>query len=154
MAEQSGFTVTLPDDGFEKDLKTIESMAMVPSMWCDPDFLAEAMEVLPDCPHFREDGSLAYSAGRPDSVYLLTKAGLHNSAAKELERISQKWGTRFVPEISELKPVEDPETGETISPEEQHAAAVAEVVDSVDIKQTINEMKTDTSGQAVLAHYL
>ena len=155
VAEQSGFSVTLPDDDFKKDLKTIEGMASVPSMWCDPEYLAEAMEVLPDRPYFRDDGSVSHSAGRPNSVYLLTRAGLHNSVAKELERISQKWGTRFVPEISELKPIEDPETGEIVSPEEQHAQAVAALVDGIDVESPFKGLEGGTdNSRAILEHYI
>lgn len=154
VAANSGFSVTIPE-GFEKDLAMIATLGRVPSMYCPADYLAEGKEVLPDIPHFADDGTVAYSADRPDNIYLLIRAGGLNSARKELTNISEKWGTAFVPSISELKPIEDGETGEVIStPEQQHTQAVEAAAETVDIKTTIQGLKADPNCQPILDLYI
>lgn len=154
VAANSGFTVTIPE-GFEEDLATISKLGRVPSMWCPSDYLSEGMEVLPDIPHFADDGSVAYSADRPDSIYLLIQSGAFNAARRELTNISEKWSRAFVPTISELKPVRDPETQEVIStPEQQHAQAVEAAAETVDIKTAVKQLKADPNCQAILDLYI
>ena len=154
VAADSGFTVTIPE-GFEEDLATIAKLGRVPSMWCPAEYLSEGMEVLPDIPHFADDGSVAYSANRPDSIYLLIQSGAFNAARRELTNISEKWSRAFVPTISELKPVRDPETQEVIStPEQQHTQAVEAAAETVDIKTTIQGLKADPNCQHILDLYI
>lgn len=154
VAANSGFTVTIPE-GFEEDLATIAKLGRVPSMWCPAEHLSEGMEVLPDIPHFADDGSVAYSADRPDSIYLLIQSGAFNAARRELTNISEKWSRAFVPTISELKPVRDPETQEVISPpEQQHAQAVEAAAETVNIRDTIKGLKADPNCQAILDLYI
>lgn len=154
VAADSGFTVTIPE-GFEEDSATIAKLGRVPSMWCPSDYLSEGMEVLPDIPHFGDNGTVLYSANRPDSIYLLIQAGAFNSAHRELANISEKWGTAFVPSISEMKPVKDTETGEVIStPEQEHSKAVEAAAETVDIKTAIQGLKADPNCQSILDHYI
>lgn len=154
VAADSGFTVTIPE-GFEEDLATIAKLGRVPSMWCPAEYLSEGMEVLPDIPHFADDGSVAYSANRPDSIYLLIQSGAFNAARRELTNISEKWSRAFVPTISELKPVRDPETQEVIStPEQQHTQAVEAAAETVDIKTAVKQLKADPNCQAILDLYI
>lgn len=154
VAANSGFTVTIPE-GFEEDLATIAKLGRVPSMWCPAEYLSEGMEVLPDIPHFADDGSVAYTSNRPDSIYLLIQSGAFNAARRELANISEKWGTAFVPSISELKPVRDPETQEIIStPEQQHAQAVEAAAEMTDIRATVQGLKADPNCQAILDLYI
>ena len=154
VAANSGFTVTIPE-GFEEDLATIAKLGRIPSMWCPADYLSEGMEVLPDIPHFADDGSVAYSANRPDSIYLLIQSGAFNAARRELANISEKWGTAFVPSISELKPVKDAASGEIIStPEQQHTQAVEAAAEAVDIATTIRGLKADPNCQHILDLYI
>lgn len=154
VATDSGFTVTIPE-GFENDLAKIATLGYVPSMYCPADYLAEGKEVLPDIPHFADDGTVMYSADRPDNIYLLIRAGGFNSARKELAEISKKWNTAFVPTISELKTVKDAATGEVIStPEQQHTQAVEAAAETVDIKTTIQGLKADPNCQPILDLYI
>lgn len=153
VAADSGFTVTIPE-GFEEDLATIAKLGRVPSMWCPAEYLSEGMEVLPDIPHFADDGSVAYSANRPDSIYLLIQSGAFNAARRELANISEKWGTAFIPTISELKPVRNPDTGEVTTPEQQHTQAVEAAAETVDIKTTIQGLKADPNCQPILDLYI
>ena len=146
VAADSGFTVTIPE-GFEEDLATIAKLGRVPSMWCPAEYL-------PDIPHFADDGSVAYSANRPDSIYLLIQSGAFNAARRELANISEKWGTAFVPTISELKPVRNPDTGEVTTPEQQHTQAVEAAAETVDIKTTIQGLKADPNCQPILDLYI
>lgn len=154
VAADSGFTVTIPE-GFEDDLNKIAALGRVPSMYCPTDYLAEGKEVLPDIPHFADDGTVAYSADRPDNIFLLIRAGGFNSARKELSEISEKWSTAFVPTISELKPVKNPATREVIfTPEQQHAQAVEAAAEAVDIKDTVKGLKADPDCQSILDLYI
>lgn len=154
VATDSGFTVTIPE-GFENDLAKIATLGYVPSMYCPADYLAEGKEVLPDIPHFADDGTVMYSADRPDNLYLLIRAGGFNSARKELAEISKKWNTAFVPTISELKTVKDAATGEVIStPEQQHTQAVEAAAETVDIKTPFKEPKADSDYQSILNLYI
>lgn len=153
VATDSGFTVTIPE-GFEEDLATIAKLGRVPSMLCPAEYLSEGMEVLPDIPHFADDGSVAYSANRPDSIYLLIQSGAFNAARRELANISEKWGTAFIPTISELKPVRNPDTGEVTTPEQQHTQAVEAAAETVDIKTTIQGLKADPNCQPILDLYI
>ena len=154
VAANSGFTVTIPE-GFGNDLAKIATLGYVPSMYCPADYLAEGKEVLPDIPHFADDGTVAYSADRPDNIYLLIRAGGLNSARRELANISEKWGTAFVPTISELKPIKDSVTGEVIStPEQQHTQAVEAAAETVDMRDTIKGLKADPNCQSILDLYI
>lgn len=154
VAADSGFTVTIPE-GFEDDLNKIAALGRVPSMYCPTDYLAEGKEVLPDIPHFADDGTVAYSADRPDNIFLLIRAGGFNSARKELSEISEKWSTAFVPTISELKSVKNPATREVIfTPEQQHAQAVEAAAEAVDIKDTVKGLKADPDCQSILDLYI
>lgn len=166
VAANSGFIVSIPE-GFEEDLETIAKLGRVPSMWCPAEYLSEGMEVLPDIPHFADDGSVAYTSNRPDSIYLLIQSGAFNAARRELTNISEKWSTAFVPKISELKPVKDAATGEIISTLEQHTRAVEAAAQMADIKSAekkidvetvgqsvVNELRADTNIQSVLEHYI
>lgn len=154
VAADSGFTVTIPE-GFEEDLATIARLGHVPSMYCPHEYLSEGLEVLPDRPFFREDGTVAHSTGRPDSIYLLMKAGAFNAAHSELTNISEKWGTAFVPSISDLKPVKDPETGKVVStPEQQHTQAVEAAAEMTDIRATVQGLKADPNCQSILDLYI
>ena len=153
VAVDSGFTVTIPE-GFEEDLATIARLGHVPSMYCPHEYLSEGLEVLPDRPFFREDGTVAHSTGRPDSIYLLMKAGAFNAACSELANIYEKWGTAFVPTISELKPVRDPDTGEVTTPEQQHTQAVEAAAEMTDIRTVVQGLKADPDCQAILDQYV
>ena len=154
VAANSGFTVSIPE-GFEEDLATIAKLGRVPSMYCPHEYLSEGLQVLPDRPFFRDDGTVAHSTGRPDSIYLLIQSGAFNAARRELTNISEKWSRAFVPTISELKPVRDPETQEVIStPEQQHALAVEAAAETVNIRDTIKGLKADPNCQAILDLYI
>ena len=152
VAENSGFSVTLPGD-FEKDLEMLESLGRVPTMYCPSEYLTEAKDVLPDVPVFRKDGTVANTVGRPDTVYLLIQSGKFNSAAEKLAVMAEKWESAGVPEISELEAIEDPATGEIISPEEQHSRMLEDAAEVVDIKTVVSEMRSDNSGQSILDIY-
>ena len=152
-AENSGFSVSIPE-GFEKELEAVERMGRTPSMYCPSDYVAEAQDVLSDVPVFREeDGSVANTMGRPGTVYLILREAGSKSDMEKLESMAAKWSTSFVPEISELKPAQDPATGEVISPEEQHSRMLEDAADAVDIKTVVSEMRSDKSGQSILDIY-
>lgn len=154
VAANSGFAVSVPD-GFEKDLESIAKLAQIPSMWCDSAYLSEAMEVLPNMPHFADDGTVIYTADRPDSVSLLIRSAGSKAVLRDLVDMADRWGTAFIPAISELKPVKDLDTGEVVStPEQLHSEAVAAAADMVDIRAVVKTLQADPDCQAVLDHYI
>lgn len=124
VAEKSGYRLTVPTvEEYQKDIVGIENVARVPVMWTDNNYIHEAVDVFTDRPVFRDDGSVAYSAGRPDSVSLLTSSAGLNMVYKSLQETGERWAKSFVPSICEYQPVKNTD-GDTITPEMQRAAAV------------------------------
>jgi len=134
VAKKSGFDVSAPQaEDFTNDLRQIEQAALVPMMWAPAGYLHEALEVLPDMPIFRWDGSIAGTRGRPTSTDLLLSCHRLDDVYKGLKDAGERWGSAFVPAISELKDIKNEETEETITPEQQRAEAVKDATGRVDV---------------------
>ena len=109
----------------------------MPVMYAPHDYLHEALEVLPDRPVFRADGSY-YTTGRPDSVYLIMRKQEFESAMNTVSEAGTRWGVDFVPEITAFEPVKTDDGGE-ITPEQQRAEAVKDAVQRVGVSDTTAE---------------
>lgn len=154
VAENSGFSVSIPD-GFEKELEAVERMGRTPSMYCSSDYVAEAQDVLSDVPVFREDGSVGNTMGRPGTVYLILREAGSKSDMEKLESMAAKWSTSFVPEISELKPIQDPATGEIISPEEHHSRMLEDAADVIEVESPFKGLEGGKdNSRSILEHYV
>ena len=154
VAENSGFSVSIPE-GFEKELEAGDRLGRVPSRYCPSDYVAEAQDVLSDVPVFREDGSVGNTMGRPSTVYLILREAGSKSDMEKLESMAAKWSTSFVPEISEFKPIEDPATGATISPAEQHAQAVEDAADVIEVESPFKGLEGGKdNSRSILEHYV
>ena len=109
-------------------------------MYAPHDYLHEALEVLPDRPVFRADGSY-YTTGRPDSIFLTLRAQEFENYMKAMSEAATRWSTAFVPEITAFEPVKT-DDGEEITPEQQRAEAVKDAAQRVGVSDTTAEQLT------------
>lgn len=143
IAEKSGINVSFPTvKEYSGIIDRLEKMAQPPLMFCPPDFLHEGIEVFPDRPLRRADGSIYGNAGRPDSVYLLMQQQSMEATMKAVVEAGDTWSAAVVPEISEYEVIEG-EDGEKISREAQRAA------DKLGAAQQV--AAEDTTGQQIAA---
>lgn len=138
VAKRSGYRLTVPSaDDYQGDIDRIERAVRVPLMYAPYDYQHEALEVLPDRPVFRADGSY-YTTGRPDSVYLIMRKQEFESAMNAVTEAGTRWSVDFVPEITAFEPVKTDDGGE-ITPEQQRAEAVKDAVQRVGVSDTTAE---------------
>lgn len=124
VANDNGYTLTVPDiAAFLDDVKALERAVRVPVMYSG-DYAHEAVEVLDDRPVFRDDGSVAYTTGRPNFVYLTMRKQELDGLTNSLGEVADRWGGSFVPQLSELEAVEL-DDGEIVTPEQQREAAIS-----------------------------
>ena len=141
VAKRSGYRLTVPSaDNYQGDIDRIERAVRVPVMYAPHDYLHEALEVLPDRPVFRADGSY-YTTGRPDSVYLIMRKQEFESAMNAVTEAGTRWSMDFVPEITAFEPVKTDDGGE-ITPEQQRAEAVKDAAQRVSVDDTTAEQLT------------
>ena len=122
VAQKSGISVRFPSVAeYGKVIDRLERMAQPPLMFCPPDFLHEGIEVFPDRPLRRADGSIYGNAGRPDSVYLLMQQQSMEATMKAADEAGETWSKAVVPEISEYQTNKD-DDGNEVTPAQQRAA--------------------------------
>lgn len=138
IAEKSGINVSFPTvKEYSGIIDRLEKMAQPPLMFCPPDFLHEGIEVFPDRPLRRADGSIYGNAGRPDSVYLLMQQQSMEATMKAADEAGETWSKAVVPEISEYEIIKT-EDGEEVSRETQRAT------DKLTAAQQVNAEDTTT----------
>lgn len=138
IAEKSGIKVSFPTTAeYSGIIDRLERMAQPPLMFCPPDFLHEGIEVFPDRPLRRADGSIYGNAGRPDSVYLLMQQQSMEATMKAADEAGETWSKAVVPEISEYDVIKT-EDGEEVSRETQRAT------DKLTAAQQVNAEDTTT----------
>ena len=138
VAQRNGYRLTVPSaDDYQGDIDRIERAVRVPVMYAPHDYLHEALDVLPDRPVFRADGSY-YTTGRPDSVYLVLRKQEFESAMNAVTEAGTRWSVDFVPEITAFEPVKTDDGGE-ITPEQQRAEAVRHAAQRVGVSDTTAE---------------
>lgn len=138
IAEKSGIKVSFPTTAeYSGIIDHLERMAQPPLMFCPPDFLHEGIEVFPDRPLRRADGSIYGNAGRPDSVYLLMQQQSMEATMKAADEAGETWSKAVVPEISEYDVIKT-EDGEEVSRETQRAT------DKLTAAQQVNAEDTTT----------
>ncbi len=129
-------------DKYQKDVDRIEKAVRVPIMYAPQEFLHEALEVLPDLPIFREDGTVAYTAGRPDSVYLITRAQQFEIDTNAISEAAARWAVDFVPELTAFETTTAPD-GKEVTPEQQRDEAIKNAAERVDVNNTTAEQLTE-----------
>lgn len=148
VAAKSGYKLTFPGvDSYEADIARLERLARFPVAYVPMDYTTEGREIIPQRPVYRDDGSVAYSYDT-DAIYFITRAGEFRGVWNSLEDTGNRWSAAIVPEVGGLEPIRDETTGETISPEQQHAVAVKASVDQVAVDNTTAEEMAAALGAA------
>ena len=148
VAAKSGYKLTFPGvDSYEADIARLERLACFPVAYVPMDYITEGREIIPQRPVHRNDGSVAYSYDT-DAVYFITRAGEFRGGWSGLENTGNRWSAAIIPEVGSLEPIRDETTGETISPEQQHATAVKASVDQVVVDNTTAEEMAAALGAA------
>ena len=148
VAAKSGYKLTFPGvDSYEADITRLERLARFPVAYVPMDYTTEGREIIPQRPVYRDDGSVAYSYDT-DAIYFITRAGEFRGVWNSLEDTGNRWAAAIIPEVGSLEPIRDEATGEEISPEQQHAAAVKASVDQVAVDNTTAEDMAAALGQA------
>lgn len=107
VAASMGYKISLPDtERFNDFISKLERIVRIPIMYAPMDYIHEATLVFPDRPIFSQNGEVAGTAGRPDSVYLIMRSGEFNGFTESLLNELKQWDESFVPSISELFPLE------------------------------------------------
>lgn len=133
VAEQSGYRLSFDGvDTYERDITRLEKLARFPMAYAPLNYVNELKEVVPKRPIFRDNGTVAYSIDT-ETVYAITRAQELSSLWHDLEDIGDRWASALVPSIETLAPIKDENTGETITPAEQHITNVEEAIAQVGI---------------------
>ncbi len=145
VANDNGYTMTAPDiAAFLDDVKALERAARVPVMYAG-DYVSEAAEVLDDRPVFRDDGSIAYTTGRPDALYLIMRGQELDGLTDSLVEVADRWSGSFVPQLSELEPIEL-DDGDVVTPEQQREAAISAVSERVSVDDSADTERAAAMG--------
>lgn len=164
VAQKSGFGISFPTVAdYEADLHKLESMLThLPLCYAPLNLVTEGLEVMPERPVRRHDGSAAYMI-KGNSVGAILTATEFNSVFNHLEETAERWSSSIVPALSELKPIQDAETGEEISPVEQKAAAIVDAAKQVNvdddqavkISREIGQRRAEAAAESarILSHY-
>lgn len=122
VAAKSGISVKFPTiKEYSGIIDRLERMAQPPLMYCPFDYLTEGVDVLPDTPLRRSDGSMYGTSGRPTSTGLIISTQGMEATMKAVVEAGDTWSAAVVPEINEYDVIEG-EDGEKISREAQRAA--------------------------------
>ena len=145
VANDNGYTLTAPDiAAFLDDVKTLERAVRVPVMYAG-DYVSEAAEVLDDRPVFRDDGSIAYNLGRPDSIYIVMRKQELDGLADSLAEVADRWSGSFVPQLSDLEPIEL-DDGDVVTPEQQREAAISAASERVSVDDSADTERAAAMG--------
>lgn len=121
IAEKSGINVSFPTvKEYSGIIDRLEKMAQPPLMYCPAEYLHEAVQVYPDRPLRRADGTQYGTAGRPDSVYLLMRQQEIEATMKAVVEAGDTWSAAVVPEIGEYQTYKD-DDGNEVTPAQQRA---------------------------------
>lgn len=143
IAEKSGMHLRFCGvDELQADINKLERMSRIPMMTApmEGNLLHEALEVLPDCPFFAEDGHVMYSAGRPTATQVITNSTyMGNVEKQQLPAIIERWTHSIVPSVEEITARmtndNDGEQDDSITKiaQDEHDAAVDAAAGSVGI---------------------
>lgn len=121
IAEKSGVRVSFPPiSDFTAIIDRLEKMAQPPLMYCPFDYLTEGVDVLPDTPLRRADGSVYGTGGRPTSTGLIISTQGLEATMKAVVEAGDTWSAAVVPEIGEYQTYKD-DDGNEVTPAQQRA---------------------------------
>lgn len=145
VANDGGYTMTIPNiAAFLDDVKALELAVRVPVMYAG-DYVSEAAEVLDDRPVFRDDGSIAYNLGRPDSIYIVMRKQEFDGLTDSLAEIADRWSGSFVPQLSDLEPIQL-DDGDVVTPEKQRAAAISAASERISVDDSADTDRAAAMG--------
>lgn len=145
VANDSGYTLDYPNiAAFLDDVKALERAVRVPVMYAG-DYVSEAAEVLDDRPVFRDDGSIAYTTGRPDALYLIMRGQELDGLTDSLAEVADRWSGSFVPQLSELEPIEL-DDGDVVTPEQQREAAISAASERISVDDSADTERAAALG--------
>ena len=145
VANDGGYTMTIPNiAAFLDDVKALELAVRVPVMYSG-DYAHEAVEVLDDRPVFRDDGGVAYNLGRPDSIYIVMRKQELDGLTDSLAEIAERWSGSFVPQLSELEPIEL-DDGDVVTPEQQREAAISAASERISVDDSADTERAAAMG--------
>ena len=140
VAQKSGISVKFPTIKEHSGIiDRLERMAQPPLMYCPFDYLTEGVDVLPDTPLRRADGSVYGNNGRPTSTGLIISTQGMEATMKAVVEAGDTWSAAVVPEIGAYTDEKD-EDGEVVSTAAQQRAE--------DKLESAKQIQTD-SGEAV-----
>lgn len=140
LAAKSGISVKFPTiKEYSGIIDRLEKMAQPPLMYCPFDYLTEGVDVLPDTPLRRADGSVYGTGGRPTSTGLIISTQGLEATMKAVVEAGDTWSAAVVPEIGAYTDEKD-EDGEVVSTAAQQRAE--------DKLESAKQIQTD-SGEAV-----
>ena len=145
VANDNGYTLTAPDiAAFLYDVKALERAVRVPVMYAG-EYVSEAAEVLDDRPVFRGDGSVAYSTGRPDALYLIMRGQELDGRTDSLAEVADRWSGSFVPQLSDLEPIQL-DDGDVVTPEQQREAAISTASERISVDDSADTERAAAMG--------
>lgn len=162
VARGAGFDIKFSDvTAYERDISELEKLGRTPTCYGPLEYSKEVDEIFPEVPQFRPDGTYYFVQASP--LRSILNAQAFTAGYKHIQEAQERWTTNIIPEISAYQPVEDEETGETITPYEQRqadidkAAKVADVGnDPTMLAHKIGQRRVDAAKEAerVLEHYV
>ena len=145
VANDNGYTLTVPDiAAFLDDVKALERAVRVPVMYAG-NYVSEAAEVLDDRPVFRDDGSIAYTTGRPDALYLIMRGQELDGLTDSLAEVADRWSGSFVPQLSDLEPIQL-DDGDVVTPEQQREAAISTASERISVDDSADTERAAAMG--------
>ena len=121
----SAYRVSVPTtEGYEADLKALENLAEGHIVYSSPEFRRELTEILAGSPRMvrRRDGSYYDGGFRYDALSVSLESEAYSQRVAALDDMGDRWTDSVLPTVydaSLYKGSKDPETGETVSPEQQ-----------------------------------
>lgn len=156
-AERHNYVMKVPTiDGYFDEVERIRNN-LRGVVYYAPDGCAEvALEVMPDVPLRRTDGTVYGTQGRPDVLTLTIGSGMLKSIENSCNDAAPRWEKLFVPPVVEIRPDSYGTQAEfeaaRAAEAERHNSAVLEQVAGAEIREA--QQKQDSNNAAgVLAYY-
>ena len=106
IAERSGYKMNVPSlDGMAKEAARLRVRFMPPMMYCPLGYTKEAVEILPEQPWRKEDGTpYGYMNPLDDDIYLGAQRMEIEAMPKRFDEMSERWNGTFIPEVVSIDP--------------------------------------------------
>lgn len=156
-AERHNYAMDVPTiDGYFDEVKRIRNNLRGVVFYAPDDCMEAALEVMPDIPLRRADGTVYGTQGRPTALTMIAGGGMLKGIENICSTGAERWEKLFVSPVVEIRPDVYSTQGEyeaaKAAAEERHNSAVLEQVAGAEIREA--QQKQDSNNAAgVLAHY-